>query len=130
MNTTKLGFDTFNPNWSESCPMAARDRIVSRSLHIPLLAVGLLVLVATVIAVLLVASLLFYAAVGLAMGVPVRGVLETLSVSRAAADLTGDLYAWLAAVLLCIVFLPLFMRYNDWLRRVLYNQEQDRTLES
>lgn len=31
----------------------------------------------------------------------------------------------MAGILLCILLLPLFMRYNDWLGRILYDRDED-----
>ncbi|OIB57041.1 hypothetical protein [Natrialba sp. SSL1] len=106
--------------------MTTRGAVRSRLLHIPLAALGLFVLFGTVAVTLVVGNALFHSIFLLLLGAPIGEVVETMSISRIVADLSGDLYGWMAGILLCILLLPLFMRYNDWLGRILYDQDADR----
>lgn len=105
--------------------MATGDHLIARSLHIPLAAVGIFALLTTVIAVLIVLTIMIHVVMKVFLGAPIVEVIEIISVSQAAANLSEELYAWISGILLFVVSLPYFARYNQWLGRVLYDQERD-----
>ncbi|ELY96991.1 hypothetical protein C482_14509 [Natrialba chahannaoensis JCM 10990] len=72
--------------------MATRRAVRSRLLHIPLAAIGLLVLFGTVAVVLVVGNALLQSMFFLLLGAPVGEVVEMMSISQTMADLSGDLH--------------------------------------
>lgn len=105
--------------------MATGDSLLSRSLHIPLAVVGIFALLSTVIAVLIVFTFVMHVVMNLFLGTPIGEVIEVVSVTQVVADLSEELYAWISGILLFIVSLPYFARYNQWLGRVLYDRDRD-----
>lgn len=110
--------------------MVVHERVSRRWLHPPLVALGLLGLVGVVIVALLVGTILIHALVLTAVGVPFQELVDTLSISQVLGDMAEDLFAWMAGIILFIGLLPVVARYNDWLRRVLYDQGREGETES
>ncbi|SDK34723.1 hypothetical protein [Natronorubrum texcoconense] len=109
--------------------MAGTSFVRPQWFHLPLTAVGLLVLLGVVGATLVALSIVFYLLLGLLFGVPLAFVVGELSISRIAADRASEPLAWLAGVLLCIVSIPWFDRYHRWLGRVLRETNVDTDTE-
>ncbi|WP_436346435.1 hypothetical protein [Natronorubrum sp. FCH18a] len=105
--------------------MAGRDFLEPRWFRVPLAVGGLLVLLGTVIAAIVALSIAFYVLLGALFGVPPTVVIADRSISRIAAERATEPLAWIAGLLLCIVSIPYFDRYNRWLGRVLRETDVD-----